>query len=143
MCLASDLSAIGQNNTKAIYSTGPKVTQGPGSTEQSYLSQTGFTSAAVQALNWLLATQAGIPIQVEYELTQTEQGSNPAYPLWGISHDLDTDFGPSFPHFRLIALAEKVVNGAMSGSYYPVTMPSNVTGVYAMPLKTMAAGVPF
>lgn len=126
-----DLSAIGSNNTLAVYESGPNDTEGPGSTEQMYLGQVGFPSAAWQAENWILATQLLVPIQNEYELAQTEQGSNPAYPLWGISHDLDSNFGPPFPHLRPIALGEEVVNSAMGGSYYPVTMPGGVDGVYA------------
>ena len=44
--------------------------------------------------------------------------------IWGIVHDLDSDFGPTFPHLRPIAMGEEVVNSAIGGAYYPVKAPS-------------------
>jgi len=132
-CVRADQSQLSSNQTMAVYETGPSDFDSPGSTEQSYLSQAGFPSAAWQGAMWILGTQALVPIQNSFELSQVEYGpggGNPAGPLWGIDHDLDSDFGPKFPHLRPIALAENVINSAMGGSYYPVNI-SGVSGVYA------------
>jgi hypothetical protein len=129
-CVGSDRSsALGSNQAMTVYEAGPSAVVGPGSTEQMYLSQIGFTSAGYMALDWILGTQQLAPLQIDYEITQTAQGNNPSYPLWGVNHDLDADFGPTFPHLRPQALAMELVNSAIGGDYYAVTgMP---TGTYA------------
>src|SRR5208337_3980872 len=103
---------------------------GPASTEQNYLAEAGYPSAGWMAESWLLGQQLGrTPIQNEYQLAQPEFHANPSAPIWGEIHDLDSDFGPTFPHLRPVALGTEVVNSAIGGSYYPVTgMPS---GTYA------------
>ncbi len=130
-CIASDrVSALESNQTMAVYEAGPNGLFGPGTTEQAYLSEAGFITAGYMALDWLLGTQRLAPIQMDYEITQTAQGNSPSYPLWGVNHDLDADFGPTFPHLRPQALAMELVNSAMGGSYYPVNT-SGISGVYA------------
>ena len=43
--------------------------------------------------------------------------------------DFDSDFGPTFPHLRPIALGMEVVNSAIGGSYHPVD--GMASGTYA------------
>jgi hypothetical protein len=125
-----DWAFIGSNNTISVYETGPTGYNGPGTTEQGYLSQGGYPSAGWMAEAWLMGqqgenegghVQGRMPIQNEFTLMQTEFGVGP---LWGIVHDLDSDFGPTFPHLRPIAMGEEVVNKAIGGAYYPVKAPS-------------------
>jgi hypothetical protein len=125
-----DWAFIGSNNTISVYETGPTGYQGPGTTEQGYLSEGGYPSAAWMAEAWLMGQRGEnegghlsgkMPIQNEFTLMQTEFGVGP---IWGIVHDLDSDFGPTFPHLRPIAMGEEVVNSAIGGAYYPVTAPS-------------------
>ncbi|MGC2305195.1 hypothetical protein [Candidatus Binatus sp.] len=126
----SDYGVIGSNNFLAIYEMGPGAGgngHGNAAPEQAYLSEGGYPSAAWMAESWLLAQQIGkTPIQNEYQLGQLEYQNAP---MWGIVHDLDSDFGPTFPHLRPIALGMEVMNSAIGGNYYPVSgMPS---GTYA------------
>jgi hypothetical protein len=123
----SDYGQIGSNNTVSFYETGPGAySAGGGNTEQMYLSEGGYPSAAWMAESWLMGQQLGrTPIQNEFTLTQVEFGSGGVNaPIWGFVHDLDSDFGPTFPHLRPIAMAEEVVNSAIGGAYYPVKAPS-------------------
>ena len=125
----SDMWYIGSNNTISFYETGPNAYAGPGTTEQAYLSEAGFPSAAWMADSWLLGQQElRIPIQNEFVLSQAEFGVGGSAatnaPIWGITHDLNSDFGPKFPHLRPIAMGEEVVNSAIGGAYYPVNAPS-------------------
>jgi hypothetical protein len=114
--------AIGSNNTFSVYETGPTDYNGPGTTEQGYLSEGGYPSAAWMAEGWLMAQALGrTPLQNEFTLSQTEYG---VAPIWGVVHDFDSNFGPRFPHLRPIAMGEQVVNSAIGGNYYPVTAPS-------------------
>ena len=115
-------NVIGSNNTVSVYETGPTGFSGPGTTEQGYLAEAGYPSAGWMASSWLWGQQLGrTPIQNEFTLTQTEFGIGA---IWGFVHDLDSDFGPTFPHLRPIAMAEEVVNSAIGGAYYPVKAPS-------------------
>ena len=123
----SDYGQIGSNNTESFYEVGPNGwNAGGGNTEQMYLSEGGYPSAGWMADNFLLAQQQlRTPIQNEFTLVQPEFGiGGVAAPIWGIVHDLDSDFGPTFPHLRPIALGEQVVNSAIGGAYYPVKAPS-------------------
>ena len=87
------------------YETGPSAYSGPGNTEQAYLSEAGFPSAAWMAESWLMGQQMGrTPIQNEYQLAQIEFGAGIDAPIWGEVHDFDADFGPAFPHLRPIAM---------------------------------------
>jgi hypothetical protein len=90
-----------------------------------YLSEAGYPSAGWMAESYLLAQQQlRTPIQNEFTLTQPEFGNGGvAAPIWGIVHDLDSDFGPTFPHLRPIAQGMEVVNSAIGGAYYPVKAP--------------------
>ena len=115
-----DWAFIGSNNTISIYETGPTGYTGPGTIEQGYLSEAGYPSAGWMAESWLLAQQGQnegghpfggrVPVQNEFTMVQTEFGTGP---IWGIVHDLDSDFGPKFPHLRSIAIGEEVVNSAI------------------------------
>ena len=133
-CIATgnnDLATIGSNNFLNFYEEGPSSAGGPATTEQYYLSEGGYPSAAWMAQSWLQGQQLQrVPIQNEYQFTQAEYGYNGSLaPIWGIVHDLDSDFGPTFPHLRPIALGMEVVNSAIGGSYHPVDgIPS---GTYA------------
>ena len=122
----SDYGQIGSNNTVSFYETGPNGYTPSGTTEQAYLAEAGFPSAAWMAESWLLGQQLGrTPIQNEYQLAQVEFGiGGMEAPIWGEIHDLDSDFGPTFPHLRPIAMAQQVVNSAIGGAYYPVKAPS-------------------
>ena len=120
--LDSEYGTVGSDNAVSVYEAGLNAHDGPGTTEQGYLSEAGYPSAAWMAESWLMAQQLGrTPIQNEFTLTQTELG---IAPIWGIAHDLDSDFGPTFPHLRPIAMAEQLVNRAISGAYHPVKSPS-------------------
>jgi hypothetical protein len=124
-CVATDKSLLGSNQTMSSYETGAGAINGPGSSEQSYLSQAGFPSAMWMAETWILGTQALMPIQNAFTLAQVEYGLggiNPHNPIWGVVHDLDSDFGPAFPHIRPIGSGMAVVNSAMGGNYYPVAI---------------------
>ncbi len=132
-CVPIDKSLLGSNQTMSAYESGAGAgsSSGHGSTEQSYLSQAGFPSAMWMAEDWLLGTQASMPIQNAFTFAQVEIGGGAfENPLFGIIHDLDSDFGPSFPHIRPIGLGMSVVNSAMGGSYYPVDT-SAFSNVYA------------
>jgi len=123
----SDYGQIGSNNTVSFYEEGPNgYAAGGGNTEQMYLSQAGHPSAGWIAEGYLLAQQQlKTPIQNEFTLSQIEFGQGGAEaPIWGEIHDLDSDFGPTFPHLRPIAMGEEVVNSAIGGAYYPVKAPS-------------------
>jgi hypothetical protein len=123
----SDYGQIGSNNTESFYEVGPNGwNAGGGNTEQMYLSEGGYPSAGWMAENYLLAQQQlRTPIQNEFTLVQSEFGNGGvAAPIWGIVHDLDSDFGPTFPHLRPIAQGMEVVNSAIGGAYYPVKAPS-------------------
>ena len=78
------------------------------------------------AASYLAGQQLGrTPIQNEFQFAQIEFGNAAnAAPIWGMIHDLDSDFGPTFPHLRQIAMGEEVVNSAIAGAYYPVKAPS-------------------
>ena len=120
-----DYSYIGSNNTISYYETGPSAYSGPGSSEQAYLSEAGFPSAAWMAESWLMGQQMGrTPVQNEYQLAQIEFGAGIEAPIWGEVHDFDADFGPTFPHLRPIAMGQEIVNSAIGGAYYPVNAPS-------------------
>jgi hypothetical protein len=126
----ADWAFIGSNNTESIYETAPNAYNGPGTIEQGYLSQAGYPSAAWMAEGWLMAQQGynesgggpkgRVPVQNDFTLTQTEFG---IAPIWGIVHDLDSDFGPRFPHLRSIGVGEEVVNSAVQqgGALFAVT----------------------
>jgi hypothetical protein len=102
---------IGSNNTFSIYEVGPTAYNGPGTMEQGYLSQAGYPSAGWMADSWLTTQRLGrTPSQNEFTMVQTEYG---VAPIWGVVHDLDSDFGPRFPHLRSIAIGEEVVNSAI------------------------------
>lgn len=144
---AGDWAFIGSKNTISIYETGPNAYNGPGTVEQAYLSQAGYPSAAWMAEGWLLAQEGQnegghplggrIPVQNEFTLTQTEFG---IAPIWGIVHNLDSDFGPTFPHLRSIAIGEAVVNSAVQqgGTLFGV---NNVTsGVIVNPYNSNSSG---
>jgi hypothetical protein len=122
----SDYGYIGSNNTVSFYETGPNGYLPPGTTEQAYLGEGGYPSAAWMAESYLLGQQQPrTPIQNQFTLSQVEfglQGTNT--PIWGEIHDLDSDFGPAFPHLRPIAMGQEVVNSAIGGAYYPVNAPS-------------------
>ena len=123
----SDYGQLGSNNTESFYEVGPNGwNTGGGNTEQMYLSEGGYPSAGWMANNYLLAQQQlRTPIQNEFTFTQAEFGNGGvAAPIWGIVHDLDSDFGPTFPHLRPIAQGMEVVNSAIGGAYYPVNAPS-------------------
>jgi hypothetical protein len=125
-----DWAFVGSNNTISIYETGPTGYNGPGTIEQGYLSEAGYPSAGWMAESWLMGQQGEnegghplggrMPIQNEFTLTQTEFGIGP---IWGIVHDLDSDFGPTFPHLRSIAIGQGVVNSAVQqgGTLFGVT----------------------
>ena len=131
-----DWAFIGSNNTISVYETGPTGYNGPGTIEQGYLSEAGYPSAGWMAESWLMGQQGEnegghplggrMPVQNEFTLVQTEFGIGP---IWGIVHDLDSDFGPTFPHLRSIAIGEEVVNSAVQqgGALFAVTGgPSSV-----------------
>ena len=129
----SDYAAVGSNNVVPFYETGPSGYEGPGTTEQGYLAEAGYPSAAWMAESWLLAQQMGrTPIQNEYQFAQIEYNPSGTIgaPIWGFTHDLDSDFGPSFPHLRSIGIGMEVVNSGVQqgGSYYPISsLPTGIT----------------
>ena len=107
----NDYPSIGASNFLDFYEMGPGAGTAVGyaTSEQLYLSEGGFPSAAWMAETYVLGQQLGTPIQNEYQLGQVEYN---AAPIWGIAHDMDSDFGPSFPHLRPIALGMEVMNSA-------------------------------
>ena len=119
----SDYGAIGSNNTLNFYENGPGGYAPPINTEQAYLSEAGFPSAGWMAESYLLGIQLPrTSIQNEFTLAQVEYGMRgTSAPIWGIIHDLDSDFGPKFPHLRPIALGMAVVNSAVTSYYFPVS----------------------
>jgi hypothetical protein len=131
-----DYGTIGSNNFLNFYEEGPSGEGAPSTTEQYYLFEAGYPSAEWMAANWLQGQQLGTyatsvagggrtPLQNEFQFAQVEYGNNGnAAPIWGMIHDLDGDFGPTFPHLRPDAMGEEVVNSAITGAYYPVKAPS-------------------
>jgi len=119
----SDYGAIGSNNTLNFYENGPGSYAPPMNTEQAYLSEAGFPSAGWMAASYLLGIQLPrTSIQNEFTLAQIEFGMRgTSAPIWGIIHDLDSDFGPKFPHLRPIALGMSLVNSAVTSYYFPVS----------------------
>ena len=71
-CVPTDKSLLGSNQTMSAYESGAGDDNGPGSTEQSYLSQAGFPSAMWMAETWLLGAQALMPIQNAFNFSQSE-----------------------------------------------------------------------
>jgi hypothetical protein len=122
----SDYGQIGSNNFLNLYETGPSGNGTPAITEQYYLSEAGFPAAAWQSEGFLMGQQLGrTPIQNVFDFAQIEYGNaRSAAPIYGMIHDLDSDFGPAFPHIRPVAMGEEVVNRAISGAYYPVKAPT-------------------
>ncbi len=49
--------------------------------------------------------------------------------LWGVVHDVDSSFGPAFPHIRPIGWGEALANKVIAGDYHAMDT-SNYTGVY-------------
>ena len=144
---AGDWAFISSKNTISIYETGPNAYNGPGTVEQAYLSQAGYPSAAWMAEGWLLAQQGQnegghplggrIPVQNEFTLTQTEFG---IAPIWGIVHNLDSDFGPTFPHLRSIAIGEAVVNSAVQQGGTLFAVNGVTSGVVVNPYNSNSSG---
>ena len=98
----------------------------------SYLAQAGYPAAAWMAQSWLQGQQQGrTPVQNMYQLAQPEFGAGIDFPIWGITHDMDADFGPTFPHLRPEALGMGIVNGGIQqgGHLYAITgLPTGIVG---------------
>jgi hypothetical protein len=125
-----DYSYVQSNNVIPFYEEGPNAysSSGGSTTEQGYLAQAGYPSAAWMVQSWLWGQQQGrTPLQNEYQLAQPEFGGSISVPIWGFTHDMDADFGPTFPHLRSIGIGMEIVNGAIQANYYPITgLPSGV-----------------
>ena len=130
-CFSYDKTAggLGSNNTMAAYETGLNGANSSGgsTSEQAYLAEGDLASGTAQAANWMESMQNGAVLQEEFDLGFMEQGSIHA-PIYGCAHDMDSDFGPTFPHLRPRCLALELVNSAIGGNYYATF--GNPTGVY-------------
>jgi hypothetical protein len=137
ICVARDKLVLGSNQTMSVYESGVGAFNGPGTTEEAYLSEGGFASAGWMAENWLLGIQSLLPVQNAFTLAQVEYGigGGPIVPAWGVVHDLDADFGPTFPHLRPTGLALALINRAIAGDYYPMDT-SAFGGVYGVAFQT-------
>ena len=115
-----DLGTIGSNNFLNIYEMGPSGYLPPANTEQSYLSEAGFPSAAWMAAEWLDGQQIlgavppgnfGRRTVVQNEFTLAQIGiwpeREPTRLSGESSDDLDSDFGPGLP----ASAADRAVDG--------------------------------
>ena len=134
----------------AAYENGSSNQCGTATPVEAWEMSAGWMAAGFNGQNWILGLLAGssgpnagalapMPVQQTFNLAEPEyttpgyacqsgHGTNSA--LWGITHDFDANFGPTFPHLRPIGWAQALLNRAIGGAYYQIDT-SQWPGVYA------------
>lgn len=134
----STMTQLQSNQFMAIYETGAGWYHS-GSTatsEQLYGINEGWMAGGANALTWLLGFQTTPPLSEQnvFELAQVEFPAATGFaPLWGITHDMDANFGPTWAtnggHIRPLGLAVALANKAIQqgGELHQVTgLPNGV-----------------
>jgi hypothetical protein len=142
-------SPAGCQQFLAAYENGSSNQCGTATPVEAWEMSAGWMAAGYNGQNWILgflAASSGpnagayspMPAQQTFNLAEPEyttpgwacasgHGTNSA--LWGIVHDFDASFGPTFPHMRPIGWAQALLNRAIGGAYYQMDT-SAWPGVY-------------
>jgi len=139
----------------AIYENGSSNQCGTATPIEAFEMSAGWMAAGFNGQNWILGFSAGsrginsgalhpIPVQNTFNFAQLEyttpngactSGHGTTSALWGVVHDLDSNFGPAFPHIRPVGWAMSLANRAIAGSYYQMET-SGFAGVYGAAFKS-------
>ena len=142
-------SPAGCQQFLAAYENGSSNQCGTATPVEAWDMSAGWMAAGYNAQNWILGFLAGssgpnagvlspMPAQQTFNLAEGEfttpnyacaSGHGTDSALWGIVHDFDASFGPSFPHMRPIGWAQALLNRAIGGAYHKMDT-SNWSGVY-------------
>lgn len=132
-----------------VYETGSSNQCGTATAIEAWEMSAGWIAAGFNAQNWILGFAAGnggpnagalfpMPAQNTFNLAEPEfttsggacpSGHGTDSALWGIVHDMDSSFGPAFPHMRPIGWAQALLNRAIGGAYHQINT-SAWPGVY-------------
>jgi hypothetical protein len=141
--------ASGCNQFIAFYENGNGNQCGTATPVEAYGMSAGWIAAGFNGQNWILGFLTGsagpndgalkpMIAQNAFNFAQLEfTTQNWQYPggygttsaLWGLVHDLDANFGPTFPHIRPVGWAMALANRAIGGDYYTIDTV-NFPGVY-------------
>ena len=133
----------------AAYENGSSNQCGTATPVEAWDMSAGWMAAGYNAQNWILGFTAGssgpnegvlspMPAQQTFNLAEGEfttpnyacaSGHGTDSALWGIVHDFDASFGPTFPHMRPIGWAQALLNRAIGGQYHMLDT-SQWSGVY-------------
>ena len=133
----------------AVYENGNSNQCGTATPVEAWDMSAGWIAAGFNGQNWILGFSAGSKgpnsgtlyptlSQNTFNLAQPEfstgsgacpSGHGTDAALWGIVHDFDSSFGPTFPHIRPIGWAQALLNRAIGGAYHQMDT-SAWTGVY-------------
>jgi len=133
----------------AIYENGSSNQCGTATPVEAWEMSAGWMAAGYNAQNWILGFNAGsnginsgalspMPAQQTFNLAEGEfttpnadcpSGHGTDSALWGIVHDFDSSFGPTFPHLRPVGWAQALLNRAIGGAYHSMDT-SQWPGVY-------------
>jgi hypothetical protein len=139
----------GCNQFLAVYENGSSNQCGTATPIEAWDMSAGWIAAGFNGQNWILGFSAGsngpnsgtlFPAlaQNTFNLAQPEfltssggctSGHGTDTALWGIVHDFDSTFGPTFPHIRPIGWAEALLNRAIGGAYHQIDTLA-WTGIY-------------
>ena len=142
-------SPAGCQQFMAAYENGSSNQCGTATPVEAWEMSAGWMAAGYNAQNWILGFLAGssgpnagvlspMPAQQTFNLAEGEyttpnnacaSGHGTDSALWGIVHDFDASFGPSFPHLRPIGWAQALLNRAIGGEYHMLDT-SQWAGVY-------------
>ena len=142
-------SPAGCKQFLTVYETGNSNQCGPATAIEAWEMSAGWIAAGINAQNWILGFAAGnggpnagalfpMAAQNTFNLAEPEfstsggacpDGHGTDSALWGIVHDMDSSFGPAFPHMRPIGWAQALLNRAIGGAYHQMNT-SAWPGVY-------------
>lgn len=131
-------SAGGCQQFLAVYENGSSNQCGTATPVEAWEMSAGWMAAGFNAQNWILGFAAGsggpnagtlfpMPAQNTFNLAEPEfttgggacpSGHGTDSALWGIVHDLDSSFGPTFPHMRPVGWSQALLNRAIGGAYH-------------------------
>jgi hypothetical protein len=140
----------------AIYENGNGNQCGTANPVEGYGMSAGWIAAGFNAQNWILGFLAGsdgpnrgklspMVAQNLFDLAELEfptpnrfcaSGHGTTSAIWGVVHDFDSDFGPSFPHIRPIGWALALANRAIAGDYHPMAT-EEFPGVYGAAFRSV------
>jgi hypothetical protein len=150
-------AAAGCQQFMAVYENGNGNQCGTANPIEAYGMSAGWIAAGFNAQNWILGFLAGsdgpnrgklspMVAQNLFDLAELEfptpnrfctSGHGTTSAIWGVVHDFDSDFGPSFPHIRPIGWALALANRAIAGDYHPMAT-EKFPGVYGAAFKSVA-----